>query len=99
MQLQSSKQHVPGAAIPTLQVQIYFPELGHPAFGVVRAIVKDSSDAADASSQTFLDSDGKARMRTTATAPPLAPAAESALAAVTAVQRASSRHLCTSEWR
>ena len=27
-----------------LQVEMYFPESGHPAFGIFRAIVKDSTD-------------------------------------------------------
>ena len=38
-----------------LQVHIYLPENGHPATGLVRTIVKDSTDL-DTSS--FLDSDG-----------------------------------------
>lgn len=43
-----------------LQVHIYFPEIGHPAFGIVRAIVKDSLDVNfGLASQTFLDSDGQ----------------------------------------
>ena len=45
-------------------MQLYFPEIAHPAFGVVRAIVKDSSDAdLGAVSQTFLDSDGQVRLQ------------------------------------
>jgi hypothetical protein len=42
------------------QVQLYFPELDHPAYGIVRAIVKDASDIyRGLPSTTFLDSDGK----------------------------------------
>ena len=26
------------------QVEMYFPESGHPAFGIFRAVVKDSTD-------------------------------------------------------
>ena len=43
-----------------VQVQLYFPQIGHPAYGIVRAIVKDSTDFYQGlSSVTFLDSDGK----------------------------------------
>ncbi|CAK0785312.1 hypothetical protein CVIRNUC_008519 [Coccomyxa viridis] len=42
------------------QVQLYFPQFGHPAYGIVRAIAKDSSDYYEGlSSITFLDSDGR----------------------------------------
>ena len=42
------------------QVQLYFPQIGHPAYGIVRGIVKDSTDFYQGlSSVTFLDSDGK----------------------------------------
>eukprot|EP00216_Chloropicon_sp_CCMP2111_P006625 CAMPEP_0198234118 /NCGR_PEP_ID=MMETSP1446-20131203/211_1 /TAXON_ID=1461542 ORGANISM="Unidentified sp, Strain CCMP2111" /NCGR_SAMPLE_ID=MMETSP1446 /ASSEMBLY_ACC=CAM_ASM_001112 /LENGTH=1741 /DNA_ID=CAMNT_0043914847 /DNA_START=161 /DNA_END=5386 /DNA_ORIENTATION=- len=41
------------------EVQIYIPEISHPAHGVVRAIVKDSNDLYRGKwSETFLDSDG-----------------------------------------
>ncbi|EIE21984.1 hypothetical protein COCSUDRAFT_56427 [Coccomyxa subellipsoidea C-169] len=41
-------------------VQLYFPEFGHPAYGVVRAIVKDGSDTyRGLPSVTFLDSSGE----------------------------------------
>ena len=39
------------------QVAIYVPDAGHPAFGTVRAIVKDSND--NAWDMTYLDSDGQ----------------------------------------
>ena len=39
---------------------MYIPEFGHPAFGVVRAIVKDSYDTyRGLPSVTFLDSSGQ----------------------------------------
>ena len=45
-----------------VQVQLYFPQFGHPAYGIVRAIVKDSSDDYEGlSSITFLDSDGRVK--------------------------------------
>ena len=45
-----------------MQVQLYFPQFGHPAYGIVRAIAKDSSDYYEGlSSITFLDSDGRVR--------------------------------------
>lgn len=45
-----------------VQVQLYFPQFGHPAYGIVRGIVKDSTDFYQGlSSVTFLDSDGKVR--------------------------------------
>ena len=54
MQLSSS------SASLSLQVQLYFPQVGHPAYGIVRGIVKDSTDFYQGlSSVTFLDSDGK----------------------------------------
>ena len=48
--------------IVIVQVQLYFPQFGHPAYGIVRAIAKDSSDYYEGlSSITFLDSDGRVR--------------------------------------
>lgn len=42
-----------------VQIRIYFPQLGHPAFGVVRALVKDATEQDTAApGQTFLDTDG-----------------------------------------
>eukprot|EP00884_Botryococcus_braunii_P015271 jgi/Botrbrau1/2427/Bobra.0395s0049.1 len=42
------------------QVRLYFPEMGHPAFGVVRSIVKDSTDIDRGSASiVFVDSDGQ----------------------------------------
>ncbi|KAK9823790.1 hypothetical protein WJX72_005525 [[Myrmecia] bisecta] len=41
------------------QIRLFYPEMSHPVFGVVRAIVKDSLSAnLGAPSQSFLDSDG-----------------------------------------
>jgi hypothetical protein len=41
------------------EVQIYVPEIGHPAHGVIRTIVKDENDVyVGAVSETYLDSDG-----------------------------------------
>lgn len=41
------------------EVQIYLPEVAHPAHGVIRTIVKDSNDFHKGKlSETFLDSDG-----------------------------------------
>ena len=63
-----SAQVLPALSLPkctapvcaTSQVHIYFPEIGHPAFGIVRAIVKDSLDVDfGLASETFLDSDGQ----------------------------------------
>ena len=49
-----------------VQVQLYFPQFGHPAYGIVRGIVKDSTDFYQGlSSVTFLDSDGKVHVRRT----------------------------------
>ena len=46
--------------VSDVQVRLFFPELGHPAFGVIRAIVKDSADAYNATgAESFLDSDGE----------------------------------------
>ena len=46
----------------SVQVQLYFPQFGHPAYGIVRAIAKDSSDYYEGlSSITFLDSDGRVK--------------------------------------
>ena len=43
-----------------MQVRIFYPEVGHPAFGAVRAIVKDSTDnETGAASLVFLDSDNQ----------------------------------------
>ena len=43
-----------------VQIQLYFPQFGHLAYGIVRAIAKDSSDYYEGlSSITFLDSDGR----------------------------------------
>ncbi|KAL3149191.1 hypothetical protein ABBQ32_002019 [Trebouxia sp. C0010 RCD-2024] len=39
------------------QIRLYFPETGHPAYGILRALVKDSSDTANVTSHT--DSDGR----------------------------------------
>lgn len=42
-----------------MQIRIYFPQLGHPGFGLLRALVKDSTDRnTGPEGQTFLDSDG-----------------------------------------
>ena len=46
----------------TLQVSIYFPEQQHPRFGILRAVVKDTTDENNSSSRgqmVYLDSDGK----------------------------------------
>uniref|UniRef100_A0A1D1ZX47 LamG-like jellyroll fold domain-containing protein n=1 Tax=Auxenochlorella protothecoides TaxID=3075 RepID=A0A1D1ZX47_AUXPR len=41
------------------QIQIYFPQRQHPAYGVVRAYARDSNDTYDGpQDQTWLDSDG-----------------------------------------
>lgn len=40
-----------------MQISLYFPQLNHPSYGVIRALVKDSSNSA--SDPTFLDSDGQ----------------------------------------
>lgn len=40
------------------QVRMFYPELQHPAFGVIRAILKDSTDNMTGTpSLVFLDSD------------------------------------------
>lgn len=45
-----------------LQVNIYVPQTGNAAFGVVRAMVKDSSDTWKGnSSMSYIDSDGRVR--------------------------------------
>lgn len=41
------------------QVKLYFPEAGYPGFGLIRAMVKDSTDAyQEGASRVWLDSDG-----------------------------------------
>ena len=40
-----------------LQIRLYYPETGHPAYGVIRALVKDSTDTSNRASYT--DSDGR----------------------------------------
>ena len=41
-----------------LQIRFFYPELDHPAFGVMRAIAKDGTDTQTGSSAVvFLDSD------------------------------------------
>ena len=40
---------------PCAQIHVYLPENGHPAAGLVRTVVKDSTDAGGSA---FLDSDG-----------------------------------------
>lgn len=43
----------------TMQMRIYFPQLGHVGFGVIRALVRDSLDVSSPLEPlTFLDSDG-----------------------------------------
>ena len=43
-----------------LQIRLFVPELNHPAYGVVRAIVKDGNDlTTGAGVNSFLDSDGE----------------------------------------
>lgn len=42
----------------SLQIRFFYPELDHPAFGVMRAIAKDGTDTESGSSAVvFLDSD------------------------------------------
>lgn len=41
----------------TMQIRLYFPEIFHPAYGVLRALVKDSDSTANIASH--LDSDGR----------------------------------------
>lgn len=42
------------------QIQLYFPEKDHPAYGIVRSVVRDSTDVYTGSeSVSFLDSDGQ----------------------------------------
>lgn len=42
------------------QVQLYFPEADHVSYGVLRSVVKDSTDTyMGNSSVTYLDSDGQ----------------------------------------
>ena len=40
-----------------MQIRLYFPETGHPAYGILRAIVKDSNNTNNITS--YLDSDGQ----------------------------------------
>lgn len=40
-----------------VQIRLYYPETGHPAYGVIRALVKDSTDTSNRGSYT--DSDGR----------------------------------------
>ena len=40
-----------------MQIRLYFPEIFHPAYGVLRALVKDSNDTANTASH--VDSDGQ----------------------------------------
>lgn len=41
-----------------MQIRVFYPELDHPAFGVMRAIAKDGTDTETGSSSVvFLDSD------------------------------------------
>jgi len=45
-----------------MQIRFFYPELDHPAFGVVRAIAKDDTDTETGAAATvFLDSDNTAR--------------------------------------
>lgn len=42
-----------------VQIRLFYPELLHPAFGVIRSIVKDSTDTETGDAAVvFLDSDG-----------------------------------------
>ena len=46
-----------------MQIRLFYPELDHPAFGVMRAIAKDGTDTETGSSAVvFLDSDNMASM-------------------------------------
>jgi hypothetical protein len=50
--------HCVDASDSGLQIRFFYPELLHPAFGVFRAIVKDSTDTETGNSAVvFLDSD------------------------------------------
>ena len=58
------------ASVLPSQVAVYVPESGHPAYGAVRAYVKDANDQGNLA---FLDSDGQLNNnanRTKAGAPP-----------------------------
>ena len=45
-----------------LQIRMFYPELDHPAFGVIRSIAKDNTDTETGpSSAVFLDSDNMVR--------------------------------------
>jgi hypothetical protein len=43
------------SCIAALQIHVYLPENGHPANGLVRTVVKDSTDL---DTSAFMDSDG-----------------------------------------
>ena len=46
-----------------MQIRLFYPELDHPAFGVIRAIAKDNTDTETGpSASVFLDSDNLVRM-------------------------------------
>ena len=46
-----------------MQIRFFYPELDHPAFGVMRAIAKDGTDTETGSSAVvFLDSDNMASL-------------------------------------
>ena len=53
----SCRRHHTKDLLMLMQVRVYFPETGHPAYGILRSIVKDSTDTANTSS--YLDSDGR----------------------------------------
>ena len=45
-----------------MQIRLFYPELDHPAFGVIRAIAKDNTDTETGpSASVFLDSDNLVR--------------------------------------
>ncbi len=58
----SHKKAVPATSLIVaclMQIRLYFPQLGHPGFGIIRALVRDSYDSGlEPDTQTFLDSDG-----------------------------------------
>ena len=46
-----------------MQIRLFYPELDHPAFGVIRAIAKDNTDTETGpSASVFLDSDNLVRI-------------------------------------
>lgn len=51
----------PSPLKPCAQVSLYLPQQAHDSFGVVRAVVKDSTDnsSTGARAASFLDSDGQ----------------------------------------